>query len=102
MWTIGRICACSAYGNHHDGESPQFVKNCQTAGCLPVCSAKRETGRTLPVTPFQTLPAGGRYGLAPAGEATTRNAAITRTRKRICMNRPLSFGLEGPPVRRCE
>src|SRR5258708_9996199 len=74
MCTIGGERACCANGYHQCAESPQFVKDCKTAGCFPVCRANLSIGRTLPVTPFQILPADGRNGFAPAGAARTSSA----------------------------
>src|SRR5436190_14695918 len=91
MCTIGREWAASAYGYHQWSESPQFVKNCQTAGCLPVWLSKRLIGRTLPVTPAKTFPAAGRYGFAAAHGASASSASADVT-KRLASERDRAAG----------
>jgi hypothetical protein len=59
MWNIGRACAAFACASQPGSLLPHVRKNCQTAGCLPVCELNWLIGR-LPVTPFQTFPPGGR------------------------------------------
>src|SRR3954470_6222990 len=73
-WSIRRVRAPRARSSGEANGLPHWIHCCHTAGWVPVRCSKSATS-SPDATPAKTVPAGGRYGSAPAGPGRGGGAA---------------------------